>query len=551
MSSTRRRRGQQGTRHKKGLQGTDGSQRGRVNDASPGSRTPSPRRVFLVPLALTLGLALLSFVPRVSGNLILARSFWGAAIVLLIWQVALFTRVKGAFEGRSLSTVLRPQHYLQALVQIAVFAYWGWYWRPVYDFALLLLAQLVFAYAFDMLLAWTRRDSYVLGFGPFPIIFSTNLFLWFRDDWFYLQFLMLAVGFMGKEFVRWQRDGKRVHIFNPSAFSLGLFSLVLIATNTTELTWGQDIASTLTLAPYIYSFLFLIGLIVMYFFSITLVAGSAAIMLFSLSALYGAATGVPYFVDSEIPSAVFLGLHLLVTDPSTSPRTPLGRSIFGGLYGLGVFGLYALLGALGVPTFYDKLLCVPLLNLSVQRIDGLVHAIQRSPRWSSWRRDWAPARVNLAHMAVWVVFFSAMTAMGRTDGRHTGDSLPFWQQACEEGRRNACDRLIQLESSYCGDNSGWACNELGGHYMEGRITDVDAELATAFFSRACEVRFQAGCVNVLDPESPSRANPRIIDLRLLLREGGQNLMEMPEPDLYARACDHGWTFACDGGSRSP
>ena len=551
MSSARRRRGQQGTRHKKGLQGTDGSQRGRVSDASPGSRTPSPRRVFLVPLALTLGLALLSFVPRVASNPILARSFWGAAIVLLVWQVALFLRVKGASEGRSLSTVLRPQHYLQALVQVAVFAYWGWYWRPVYDFALLLLAQLVFAYAFDMLLAWTRRDSYVLGFGPFPIIFSTNLFLWFRDDWFYLQFLMLAVGFMGKEFVRWQRDGKRVHIFNPSAFSLGLFSLVLIATHTTELTWGQDIASTLTLAPYIYSFLFLIGLIVMYFFSITLVAGSAAIMLFALSALYGAATGVPYFVDSEIPSAVFLGLHLLVTDPSTSPRTPLGRSIFGGLYGLGVFGLYALLGALGVPTFYDKLLCVPLLNLSVQRIDGLVRAVQRSPRWSRWRRDWAPARANLAHMAVWVVFFGAMTAMGRTDGRHTGDRVPFWQQACEEGRRNACDRLIQLESSYCGDNSGWACNELGGHYMEGRITDADAELATAFFSRACEVRFQAGCVNVLDPESPSRANPRIIDLRLLLREGGQNLMEMPEPDLYARACDHGWTFACDGGSRSP
>ena len=551
MSSARRRRAQQRTRHKKGLQGTDGSQRGRARDASPGSRTPSPRRVFLVPLALTLGLALLSFVPRVASNPILARPFWGAVIVLLVWQVALFLRVKGASEGQSLSTVLRPQHYLQALVQIAVFAYWGWYWRPVYDFALLLLAQLVFAYAFDMLLAWTRRDSYVLGFGPFPIIFSTNLFLWFRDDWFYLQFLMLAVGFMGKEFVRWQRDGKRVHIFNPSAFSLGLFSLVLIATNTTELTWGQDIASTLTLAPYIYSFLFLIGLVVMYFFSITLVAGSAAIMLFSLSALYGAVTGVPYFVDSEIPSAVFLGLHLLVTDPSTSPRTPLGRSIFGGLYGLGVFGLYALLGALGVPTFYDKLLCVPLLNLSVQRIDGLVGAIQRSPEWSRWRPDWAPARANLAHMAVWVVFFGAMTAMGRTDGRHTGDRVPFWQQACEEGRRNACDRLIQLESSYCGDNSGWACNELGGHYMEGRITDAAAELATAFFSRACEVRFQSGCVNVLDPESPSRANPRVIDLRLLLREGGQNLMEMPEPDLYARACEHGWTFACDGGSRSP
>ena len=111
--------------------------------------------------------------------------------------------------------------------------------------------------------------------------------------------------------------------------------------------------------------LFVIGLVVMYFFAITPVTAMAAATLFGLSALYVAVTGVPYFVDSEIPSAVFLGLHLLVTDPSTSPRTPLGRAIFGVLYGLGVFALYALLGALGLPTFYDKLLCVPLLNLMV------------------------------------------------------------------------------------------------------------------------------------------------------------------------------------------
>ena len=535
MSPARRRRAHQGSRQKK---------------KEVDSRVPPARRVFLVPLALTLVLALMSLLPRVSDNPILTRSFWGAAAVLLVWQVLLFLRVRGASEGRSFSTVLRPQHYLQAVMHVSVFTYWGFYWRPVYEFFWLLVAQLVFAYAFDMLLAWTRRENYALGFGPFPIIFSTNLFLWFRDDWFYLQFLMLAVGFLGKEFVRWQRDGRRVHIFNPSAFSLGLFSLVLIATNTTGLTWGQEIASTLTLAPYIYAFLFLIGLIVMYFFSITLVAASAAIMLFALSGAYGAVTGVPYFIDSEIPSAVFLGLHLLITDPSTSPRTPVGKSIFGGLYGLGVFGLYALLGALGVPTFYDKLLCVPLLNLSVQRIDRLVRAFERSPRGSRWRFDWAAQRLNLAHMAVWIVFFAAMTATGRTDGRHTGDSLPFWQQACAEERRNACERLIQLESTYCGDNSGWACNELGSHYVEGGITETDLELATAYFSRACEVRFQAGCVNVLNPESPSRALPRVMDLRLLLREGGQNLLEMSEPDLYARACGHGWTFACAEAPRS-
>jgi hypothetical protein len=55
---------------------------------------------------------------------------------------------------------------------------------------------------------------------------------------------------------------------------------------------------------------------------------------------------------------------------------------------------------------------------------------------------------------------------------------------------------------------------------------------------------------VLEPASPTRADPKVIDLRLLLRQGGQNLMGMEEPDLYARACDHSWTFACAGGGRS-
>ena len=89
---------------------------------------------------------------------------------------------------------LRPQHYVQACAQGSILLYWGWYWREVYDSAHLLLAQLLFAYAFDLLLSWTRRGAYTLGFGPFPVIFSINLFLWFKPDWFYLQFLLIALG---------------------------------------------------------------------------------------------------------------------------------------------------------------------------------------------------------------------------------------------------------------------------------------------------------------------------------------------------------------------
>ena len=510
-----------------------------LTSASLFHRTP-----LALPPCLTILLFAVSFMPRVQATPILSQSFFGAIAVLLLWQGALHLSRNRRQETALLETNLRPQHYVQALVQLSVFAYWGWYWRPVYDHSTLLLAQVVFAYIFDMLLTWSRREKYVLGFGPLPIIFSTNLFLWFRDDWFYLQFLMIAVGFLGKEFVRWEREGRRVHIFNPSAFSLGLFSLVLLTTGTTPITWGEDIATTLTLAPSIYLFLFLAGLVVMYAFSITLVAASAAAVLFGLSALYTATTGVPYFVDSEIPTAVFLGLHLLVTDPSTSPRTPLGKTLFGILYGVTVFGLYAILGGLGVPTFYDKLLSVPLLNLSVQAIDRLVQTLTIRPTFERVALALARPNANLTHIGVWVIFFTLMALAGATDGRHRGDGVPFWEDACDNGRRQACERLLQIEASYCADASAWACNELGLHYERGDVVEPNRDLAFSYFSRACELRFQAGCLNLLESNAGYRADPKLLDLRLLLREGGANLMDMTETAIYSRACEHNWTFAC-------
>ena len=497
-----------------------------------------------LPLIFTAALLALTALPRVQVTPVLMWSFWGAGAVLVLWTAWLTLMSRPARPYRILVVKPRAQHYIQTFCHSCVYAYWGYYWPPVYDYFPLLAGQLLFAYAFDILLSWSRGEDYQFGWGPFPIVFSTNLFLWFKDDVFYWQFALIALGFAGKAFVRWNRDGKRVHIFNPSAFTLAIFSVVLLATGTTSLTWGQEIASTLSLGPRIYVVLFLIGLVVMYFFSITTVTAGAAVTLVGLSVLYMKVTGVPYFVDSDIPSAVFLGLHLLVTDPSTSPRTPVGRLIFGVLYGLGVFGLYAVLTAMGMPTFYDKLLCVPLLNLVAPAIDRFVRSLGQPRILEILRLDGPLGRGNLAHMAAWIVFFGWMTTAGAADGMHTGDSLPFWQQACAENRPQACQRLMRIEASYCGDNAGWACNELGRHHVEGRIVTQDLDRAFAYFARACEGRFQAGCVNMLEASPPSGVDPRPIDLRLLLREGGPNLLEMPEPELYARACRHGWAFAC-------
>src|SRR2546423_4555425 len=120
--------------------------------------------------------------------------------------------------------------------------------------------------------------------------------------------------------------------------------------------------------------LFLIGLPGQFFFGVTTMTMSAVVTTYAFGLVYLAATGIYFFYDSYIPIAVFLGMHLLFTDPSTSPRTELGRIIYGALYGLSTVVLYEALGSAGMPTFYDKLLQVPLLNLSVKGIDRIARS---------------------------------------------------------------------------------------------------------------------------------------------------------------------------------
>jgi tetratricopeptide (TPR) repeat protein len=296
-------------------------------------------------------------------------SCWGAAGALLLWSAALLLGAERRRRTLSVEISLRKQHYIQACAHLSLYLYWGAYWPGVRDAAPLIAAQLAFGYGLDSLLSWSRRDGYTFGFGPFPIIFSTNLFLWFKPDWFYLQFLMVAVGFAAREFLKWERDGRRVHIFNPSSFPLAVFSIALILTHSTNITWGVEIAKTQLYPPHMYLLIFLVSLPGQLLFGVASMTVAAVLTSYALIAFDVSVTGMHVFESPTIPIAVFLGMHLLFTDPSTSPRTELGRIVFGVLYGASVFGLYIVLERLGVPTFYDKLLPVPIMNVMVRAID--------------------------------------------------------------------------------------------------------------------------------------------------------------------------------------
>jgi hypothetical protein len=521
-----------------------------AQSAGPAAEAPafstqlSARDAFCLNAAFVVGLLVLSQLPVMEQRPVVRASIVGAAVVLLAWSTLLFGVLRRG-QKVLLEVALRRQHYLQACLQGTLILYWGYYWREVYHAAPLILAQLLFAYGFDSLLSWTHRRKFALGFGPFPIVFSITLFFWFKDPWFYWQFVMVGTGLAAKEFLRWKRDGVNTHIFNPSSFPLAVVAAVLLLADATNMTWGFDVAQTEFYPPHIYLVIFLIALPGQYLFGVTPMTLAAVTTTFLFSAVYHAATGSYYFVDSHVPIAVFLGMNLLFTDPATSPRTLVGRIFFGVLYGLTAVLLYDLLLSANIPGFYDKLLQVPLLNLSVKWLDRLAQSpTLKALDPSAWARALVPRRRHLAYMGVWAVAFSAMGATGNLGDEHPGQWTPFWEQACAADRREACLNLYFLQDGFCTDGSPWACNEAGILLAE---RYGNRARAAAAFDRSCTLQFAAGCANAaaLAKAGTFRHDaPTYVDYQFVLRGSKGPIRDREPAQIYARACELGWPGTC-------
>lgn len=452
----------------------------KINDAT---------RLYLIPLALLSLFFLLSFSDRVLANETLKTTFFVISGILLILYIGMLVFVQSRKSATDIILVIAKPHYVQMLMHLSIFAYWGWYWPQVYDQTILILAQLVFVHIADLLFRWYRAEPWILGFGRFPIVFSTNLFLWFRDDWFYFQFIMITFGIIAKDYFTWVRDGHRTHIFNPSAISLSVASLLLIVTNSTHIGWGHEISNTLNNPPHMYIEIFILGLIVQYLFQVTLVTLATVISLLLLGTVYYQMTGVYFFYTSDIPIAVFLGLHLLVTDPSTSPKTIVGKFIFGFLYGISVMALFEILEYYGQPTFYDKLLCVPLINLCVifldkfgDRFSGLIARLKMNSH-----------KLNIVFMSVWVLIFVVWYNSGHVGRSHPGSQSRFWAQSCDQDLRKACKTQHDLTLAECNKGNALACAKLGDIYKFAKGVPKDDAKAYEYVGRACNMGLEKAC----------------------------------------------------------
>ncbi|MCA9059746.1 MAG: hypothetical protein KDA85_14665, partial [Planctomycetaceae bacterium] len=344
----------------------------------------------------------------IQGRTQLAVSVLGASLLAGIWHTLLITSSRTNQKAPlTITRGLRPPHYVQASLQLCLYTYWGLYWDGVAAFIPLILVQLVFAYAMDSALAWTRYREWRVGFGPVPIVLSINLFLWFREEYFYLQFALIVLTYLCREYLHWNRNGRSTHIFNPSAFSLTAVSAILLLTGRLDLSRGTEIIESLTLPPNAFELIFLLGLVVQILFRTTLVTLSATVALLLNFHIASWLAGAPI---SRLPIevSVFLGVTLLVTDPSTSPNTAVGKLMFGTIYGTGTFLAFVGLRWLQLPSFVDKIWMVPVVNLLVPLLDRSAAWISTVVASRGGRLTWQPNRF------VWLGAYAAVFLLALT-----------------------------------------------------------------------------------------------------------------------------------------
>jgi hypothetical protein len=313
--------------------------------------------------------------------------------------------------------------------------------------------------------------------------------------------------------------------------------------------------------------MFVVGLIVQALFSVTLVTLSAAAMLYALNVIYTASTGLYFFIDFNIHPAVFLGLHLLVTDPATSPRKNLGKAIFGAGYGAIVFLLYGWLDSHGLPQFYDKLLPVPILNLTVRLLDRASTAVSA---WLARRRwvtegkfrpvqalaGWTPRQANFGFMGIWVALFAFMVGTGFIGGKHPGSDPAFWQQACDAKGGQACHVLARTLDLNCQHNSARDCFALGVLLNNGKGLPREPVGAGRSLKRACDLGLETACSSVVElvktdgdavlRDPCSRGDGPSCFMLGSLYYGGQGVSRNLEYSamLFQQSCAAGFTRGC-------
>ena len=205
--------------------------------------------------------------------------------------------------------------------------------------------------------------------------------------------------------------------------------------------------------------------------------------------------------------------------------------------------------------FYDKLLCVPLLNLTVRALD---RASDGMGRWFTLKpfSEWTPRKLNFGFMGIWAAFFAFMVVSGFMRDTHPGTNPALWEQSCSSGNSRSCGVLARMLDNLCQRNSGESCFRLGTLLSEGKQLTRSPIGAARSLAKACDLGSQGACGSLLgllqsDGETVLQQPCNQGDATTCFMLGsmyalGQSVSRSPEraASLYQQSCGMGFVRAC-------
>jgi len=170
-----------------------------------------------------------------------------------------------------------------------------------------------------------------------------------------------------------------------------------------------------------------------------------------------------------------------------------------------------------VPTFYDKLLVVPVLNLLTPLLDRWA-GLGAMGRFGRWEMLVGQRKMNLAFMGGWVALFLVMLTTGFVQAPHPGSALGFWLKAARENRPGAVKNLRLILNGLAKEDLddpskpavgigtagplsreqvvGILCNQIGSIYAEGKFVPTNIAKAVQYFLRGCDHGNIDACANL-------------------------------------------------------
>ena len=296
--------------------------------------------------------------------------------ILAINSIIIFSTMpilfkEGAIEKLLFPIVLTRAVFVQILVQLSIYLYWGQFNLAAITRLPLVFHQICFGYLFVFLLSHLSGKKFKLSFSPTAAILSANLFVWFSSKIYFTHYALIMIAMTAKTFITRKVNGEERHIFNPSGFvsNIAAVAICLLAFGfIQDNVYGSQMGANFLWLPNFDTFVFTASCISLWAPNMYLVP-IACIITMTFFELWSHHYFGMSFTTETPKGSILLGITLLITDPATAPRSKSGQFLYGIGYAFSIFISFIIIAFFSWQMYFVKVFFLIPLNLLSYRID--------------------------------------------------------------------------------------------------------------------------------------------------------------------------------------